>query len=85
MKTIRVLFDITREVRASGWVLDNPEAVVKTLKPLLASKTKDRRFSKHLADRVPILGEPNLKVSIKHHRQLQGGYRYVAVYSFDRS
>lgn len=85
MKTHRVLFDITYEVRATGWALDDPSKVTSKLKGLLsANRTFSKVFAKHEADRKDLLGRPKLKVSIKHHRQLQGGLRFVAIYSYER-
>lgn len=85
MKTVRVLFDITREVRASGWVLDDPDKVASKLKKLLSTnQTGSQLYRKHEEERKFLLQEPNLRLSVKHLKQLQGGLRFVAVYRFDR-
>lgn len=85
MKTVRVIFDITREVRASGWVLDDPGKVASKLKKILSTNQSGTQlFRKHEEERKFLLQEPNLKLSIKHLKQLQGGLRFVAVYRFDR-
>lgn len=85
MKTVRVLFDITRETRATGWSLEDPTKVAKQLKRILSTnQSGTQAFNKHWEDRKFLLKEPNLKLSVKYLKQLQGGLRFVAIYRFDR-
>lgn len=85
MKIHKVLFDITYEVRATGWVLDKPDRVTSKLKDLLRSnKSLSAIFNKHVNERKDLLERKNLKLSVKYYRQLQGGLRFVVIYSFER-
>lgn len=83
-KTVRVLFDVTREVRSLGWVMDDVEKIKARLKSGLSNHTLPSAFAQHYKDRADLLSRKDLLVRVIAHRQLQGGLRFLFQYSYVR-
>lgn len=79
-----VLFDITKEVQAMGWVAKGVDVEV-AVKQFLHTGTWAAVFCKHTAERAFLLSEPNLKARVIIQNQKRGKRRYLIQYSFVRS
>ncbi len=78
----RVLYDVTGAVRACRWTELPDTEIEAKIKTALSSGNWPPSFNGHLAERKPLLSEPNLKARMLTHVQLQGKRRYLIQYSF---